>query len=148
MSSGPSRPSCNGRAKRDWRACLYFEGPGEWREGEGEREAIPCPASTALILNLCYMGLQIRRRPPYPPLTGMHTCRLKMGVCEGLPGSIRPDYLGRADYNGASVNQVSVFAPTQQPFAGFQMQICVRSTGFQWNSPRLMAVPPFLRLPG
>ena len=29
-----------------------------------------------------------------------------MGVCEGLPGSIRPDHLGRADYNGASVNQV------------------------------------------
>ena len=30
--------------------------------------------------------------------------RLKMGLCEGVPGSIGPDHLGRADYHGASVN--------------------------------------------
>ena len=27
-----------------------------------------------------------------------------MGLCEGVPGSIAPDHLGRADYHGASVN--------------------------------------------
>ncbi|GAX81930.1 hypothetical protein CEUSTIGMA_g9358.t1, partial [Chlamydomonas eustigma] len=35
--------------------------------------------------------------------------RLKMGVCEGVPGSIVPDYLGRADYHGTSVNQAARF---------------------------------------
>ncbi|GAX72947.1 hypothetical protein CEUSTIGMA_g402.t1 [Chlamydomonas eustigma] len=33
--------------------------------------------------------------------------RLKMGVCEGVPSSISPDYVGRADYIGASVNQAA-----------------------------------------
>ena len=32
-----------------------------------------------------------------------------MGVCEGVPGSIMPDHMGRADYHGASVNQAARF---------------------------------------
>ena len=32
-----------------------------------------------------------------------------MGVCEGVPNSILPDHLGRADYHGASVNQAARF---------------------------------------
>ena len=39
-------------------------------------------------------------RPPH---------RIKMGVCEGVPGSIMPDHMGRADYHGASVNQAARF---------------------------------------
>ena len=35
--------------------------------------------------------------------------RLKMGVCEGPPRSIQPDYNGRADYLGDSVNQAARF---------------------------------------
>ncbi|GAX77398.1 hypothetical protein CEUSTIGMA_g4844.t1 [Chlamydomonas eustigma] len=35
--------------------------------------------------------------------------RLKMGVCEGVPGSIMPNHLGRADYHGACVNQAARF---------------------------------------
>ena len=33
-------------------------------------------------------------------------CRLKMGVCEGVPQLVQQDHLGRADYHGAIVNQV------------------------------------------
>ena len=33
--------------------------------------------------------------------------RLKMGVCEGCPRTISPDHLGRADFQGASVNQAA-----------------------------------------
>ena len=33
--------------------------------------------------------------------------RLKMGICEGSPASIRPDHLGRADFHGASINQAA-----------------------------------------
>jgi hypothetical protein len=32
-----------------------------------------------------------------------------MGICEGLPGSIMPDHMGRADYHGTSVNQAARF---------------------------------------
>jgi len=32
--------------------------------------------------------------------------RLKIGVTEGIPKSILPDHLGRADYFGNSINQV------------------------------------------
>ena len=35
--------------------------------------------------------------------------RLKMGVREGYPGCIQPDHLGRADYNGACVNEAARF---------------------------------------
>ena len=35
--------------------------------------------------------------------------RIKMGICEGYPGSIRPDYQGRADYFGTSVNEAARF---------------------------------------
>ncbi|GAX78935.1 hypothetical protein CEUSTIGMA_g6375.t1 [Chlamydomonas eustigma] len=35
--------------------------------------------------------------------------RLKMGVCEGTPSSIMPDHMGRADYNGTSINQAARF---------------------------------------
>lgn len=35
--------------------------------------------------------------------------RLKMGVCEGVPQSVEPDHVGRADYHGASVNQAARF---------------------------------------
>ena len=33
--------------------------------------------------------------------------RIKMGMSEGVPGSIRPDHNGRADYFGASVNKAA-----------------------------------------
>ena len=33
--------------------------------------------------------------------------RIKMGLSEGVPGSIRPDHNGRADYFGASVNKAA-----------------------------------------
>ena len=33
-------------------------------------------------------------------------CRLRMGVCEGTPQAMLHDHLGRADYHGATVNQV------------------------------------------
>uniref|UniRef100_A0A383VRV6 Guanylate cyclase domain-containing protein n=1 Tax=Tetradesmus obliquus TaxID=3088 RepID=A0A383VRV6_TETOB len=33
--------------------------------------------------------------------------RLKMGVCEGVPRTIIPDHLGRADYHGSSINQAA-----------------------------------------
>ena len=33
--------------------------------------------------------------------------RLKMGVCEGVPSTVLPDHLGRADYHGSSVNQAA-----------------------------------------
>ncbi|KAF5843591.1 hypothetical protein DUNSADRAFT_12853 [Dunaliella salina] len=36
-------------------------------------------------------------------------CRMKMGLNEGKPDSIQPDYLGRGDYNGDVVNQASRF---------------------------------------
>lgn len=32
-----------------------------------------------------------------------------MGICEGSPHSIMPDYLGRADFCGNSVNQAARF---------------------------------------
>ncbi len=32
-----------------------------------------------------------------------------MGLCEGCPRSILPDYMGRADYLGDSVNQAARF---------------------------------------
>ena len=32
-----------------------------------------------------------------------------MGVREGYPGCIQPDHLGRADYNGACVNEAARF---------------------------------------
>ncbi|GAX78736.1 hypothetical protein CEUSTIGMA_g6173.t1 [Chlamydomonas eustigma] len=35
--------------------------------------------------------------------------RLKMGVCEGVPSSIMPDHMGRADYHGACINQAARF---------------------------------------
>ena len=38
-----------------------------------------------------------------------HDLRLKIGICEGLPGSIMPDHMGRADYHGTSVNQAARF---------------------------------------
>ena len=41
--------------------------------------------------------------PPFSPP------RLKMGLCEGVPGSIMPNHAGRADYNGACVNQAARF---------------------------------------
>ncbi len=36
-------------------------------------------------------------------------CRLKMGLCSGVPNNIEPDHLGRADYHGASINQAARF---------------------------------------
>ena len=33
--------------------------------------------------------------------------RMKMGIAEGVPGSITPDHNGRADYLGPSVNQAA-----------------------------------------
>jgi hypothetical protein len=33
--------------------------------------------------------------------------RLKMGVCEGVPSTVLPDHLGRADYHGSSINQAA-----------------------------------------
>ncbi|KAG1652770.1 hypothetical protein FOA52_009371, partial [Chlamydomonas sp. UWO 241] len=33
--------------------------------------------------------------------------RLKMGLCEGIPGSVMPDFSGRADYAGTSINQAA-----------------------------------------
>ncbi|GAX78738.1 hypothetical protein CEUSTIGMA_g6175.t1 [Chlamydomonas eustigma] len=35
--------------------------------------------------------------------------RLKIGVSEGVPSSVLPDHMGRADYLGASVNQAARF---------------------------------------
>jgi hypothetical protein len=32
-----------------------------------------------------------------------------MGVCEGVPSSIMPDHMGRADYHGACINQAARF---------------------------------------
>ena len=32
-----------------------------------------------------------------------------MGLSEGLPASIMPDHMGRADYHGASVNLAARF---------------------------------------
>ena len=31
-------------------------------------------------------------------------CRLKMGVCEGVPRAVLPDHMGKADYLGVCVN--------------------------------------------
>ena len=42
-------------------------------------------------------------------LTPRSPPRLKMGLCEGVPGSITPNHAGRADYNGACVNQAARF---------------------------------------
>lgn len=35
--------------------------------------------------------------------------RLKMGVCEGFPRSLLPDFAGKADYLGDNVNQAARF---------------------------------------
>ncbi|GAX78739.1 hypothetical protein CEUSTIGMA_g6176.t1 [Chlamydomonas eustigma] len=35
--------------------------------------------------------------------------RLKMGMCEGIPNSILPDHMGRADYHGACINEAARF---------------------------------------
>ena len=32
-----------------------------------------------------------------------------MGICEGIPSSIMPDHLGRADYHGTCINQAARF---------------------------------------
>ena len=50
------------------------------------------------------VNMIMRHECAVQPLT-----RIKMGVCEGYPGSIRPDYLGRADYFGTSVNEAARF---------------------------------------
>jgi hypothetical protein len=40
-------------------------------------------------------------------LGGVQCLRLKVGMCTGVPKSITPDHLGRADYHGAVVNQAA-----------------------------------------
>lgn len=45
---------------------------------------------------------------PLPlPLACVPYRRMKIGICEGMPRSIIPDHMGRADYHGASINQAA-----------------------------------------
>ena len=46
-----------------------------------------------------------------------------MGVCEGVPGSIMPDHMGRADYHGASVNQAARFMDAGEDRGGLCGQL-------------------------
>ena len=63
-------------------------------------------------------------------------CRLRMGVCEGVPRAIVPDHLGRADYHGASINSAARYmdaaAHGGQIVCDAAMALKVIST---WNRP-------------
>jgi hypothetical protein len=43
-----------------------------------------------------------------------------MGVCEGTPRAVLPDYSGRADYTGANVNQAARFMDAGKREAGWE----------------------------
>ena len=69
----------------------------------GEDDAQPYPQSMYKCITLCY--LVDNTRFCLAPSLLLH--RLKMGVSEGVPASIMPDHMGRADYHGASINQAA-----------------------------------------
>lgn len=55
------------------------------------------------------------------PLPIFRGPRLRMGVCRGIPASIAPDHLGRAEYRGAAVDRAVGLAGTGE---------CVRGGAF------------------
>ena len=73
--------------------------------------------------------------PPFSPP------RLKMGLCEGVPGSIMPNHAGRADYNGACVNQAARFMDEGRRVA-VRWRIC--KGGSTMEDLHLGGRPPFL----
>ena len=46
---------------------------------------------------------------PHTVPRSTNAIRIKMGLCEGVPGSVMPDHRGRADFHGACFNQAARF---------------------------------------
>ncbi|KAI8476209.1 MAG: hypothetical protein J3K34DRAFT_271511 [Monoraphidium minutum] len=96
------------------------------REQEGDLKYMLAFDSAAGALTWCLLAQEALMYAPWPPcllalpeLAEVHAPgdgallfrgpRLKMGVCEGVPQSLEPDHVGRADYHGASVNAAARF---------------------------------------
>lgn len=91
--------------------CALFKSMGEIVRAWGQA-CQGSPEHKAQVVSPLLSRLQCLRLTPQPRSPWFMcapTCRLKMGVCEGSPRSILPDYLGRADYCGNSVNQAARF---------------------------------------
>lgn len=77
---------------------------GQWAVAVSCRLLRGSHAGCAQLQALRPLSAGLARRPPRAPGWSR---RLKMGVCCGVPKTIIPDHLGRADYHGASINQAA-----------------------------------------
>jgi class 3 adenylate cyclase len=103
-----------------------FPGGYLCRQQEGDLKYMLAFPEASAALQWCLLAQEALMYAPWPPallslpgLAEVHAPgdgallfrgpRLKMGVCEGVPQSVEPDHVGRADYHGASVNQAARF---------------------------------------